>query len=294
MGAADIVPGVSGGTIAFLLGIYEELIYSIKVATGDAVKHALKGNIPEAFRSIPWSFLLPLGIGLLSAVLILSKLLSHFLDVYPSLVWAFFFGLVIASIFVVRKRIKTWNTTTYILAAVSALLAYGLVGSIPVETPNTYLLFFLSGAIAICAMILPGISGSFLLVLMGKYEQLLQAVLTRDVLRLGLFMIGAVVGIAVFSRVVTWLFNKHHDAVVATLTGFMIGALRKIWPWKEVLTTRVNSHGEIVPVTEMNILPSVNDSVLYFAVSLMIIGFLLIYTLDRLHVTDDHKTEDIS
>ncbi|MBP9820442.1 DUF368 domain-containing protein, partial [Candidatus Woesebacteria bacterium] len=255
MGAADIVPGVSGGTMAFILGIYEELIYSIKVMSGEVIALGIRGRIKEAWQKIPFAFLFPLGFGLLAAIGSLSKVIAFLLHDYPSFIWSFFFGLVIASIVVVRKRVVTWDIQDYGIMGVTAIVAYLLVGVIPVETPSNLLITFLSGAIAICAMILPGISGSFLLVILGKYEQILQAVLTYDFLTLGVFAAGAALGLALFSRVLSWLFRHYHDVTVAALIGFMIGSLRKVWPWKEVLVTRLNSHGELVTVVDRNILP---------------------------------------
>ncbi len=290
MGSADTVPGVSGGTIAFLLGIYEQLIYSIKLLSGEVVRLVLSLKIKEAWAKVPFGFLVPLGLGMVTAVLVLSNGISYLLKNQPVYVWAFFFGLVIASILVVRKRVVTWNRHDYLAMLATAILAYFIVGAVPVETPATLLAFFLAGAVAICAMILPGVSGSFLLVIMGKYEQILTAVTEQNLLVLGTTMVGSVVGLALFSRVLSWLFTKHHDIVVAALTGFMIGSLRKVWPFKEVLTTRINSHGELVPLLERNVLP-VFDSSLLLALVLVGLGFGLIMFLDRFQVTKESVTD---
>jgi putative membrane protein len=232
MGSADIVPGVSGGTIAFIFGIYEELVFSIKKLSGETLKLFIKGHPLAAYKGIPFRFLVPLGAGILTALLSLANLVTYLLNTFPELVWAFFFGLIVASILVVRKRVVTWDNHDIAAFLAAALGAFVLAGLVPVETPATAAAFFTSGFIAIIAMILPGISGSFLLVLMGKYEQILLAVVSRDVVTLGLVGIGAAVGISVFSRILSWLFEKHHDIAVATLTGFMVGSLRKVWPWK--------------------------------------------------------------
>jgi putative membrane protein len=287
MGAADIVPGVSGGTVAFLMGIYEELIQSIKTMSGHTLRLFMQGKVKEAWKTIPFKFILPLGLGLVSAILMLSKVFAHLLQAYPQFLWAFFFGLVLASIWVVSKRLVTWDIHDYAAAFITAILAYFIVGAVPIETPKTYLALFLSGAIAICAMILPGISGSFLLVIMGKYEQVLSAVNNREIVPIVVFMLGAVVGLSLFSRVLSWLFHRHHDIVVATLIGFMIGSLRKVWPWKEVIATRVNSHGEIVPLIEKNILPGQLDGSIFFAIVLILVGLALVLLLDKLQITKE-------
>lgn len=290
MGAADIVPGVSGGTIAFIFGIYEELIYSIKTVSGEVPKLFLQGKFKEGWNKIPFTFLIFLGSGLFTALLTLSKIFSYLLHEYPAYLWSFFFGLVLASVIVVKKRVVNWTVPKYIAMALSAVAAYFLVGAVPVETPSTLPAFFLSGAIAICAMILPGISGSFLLLIMGKYEQILQAVVDRDIITLAVFMLGAIAGLALFSRVLSWLFKSHHDITVAILTGFMLGSLRKIWPWKEVLTTRINSKGEVVALQDMNILPSFDMSVM-LCVVLAIVGTGLILFLERFNVTEEHTAD---
>jgi len=288
MGSADIVPGVSGGTVAFLMGIYEELIHSIKVLSGEVVKLLIQGKITRAISKVPFQFLIPLGTGLLLAVLSLSKTIAFLLSHYPLFVWSFFFGLVTASIWVVRTRVKSWDLHDYGAMLLVSIFAFILVGAVPVETPNNVFAIFLSGFVAICAMILPGISGSFLLVIMGKYEQILTALNQRDMLTVSIFMMGCVAGLAVFSRLLSYLFAKHHDILIASLMGFMIGSLRKVWPWKEVVLTRVNSHGDIVPVVENNILPILNDPTTYICIGLAIVGFGVVTLLDRLQSTKEH------
>lgn len=285
MGSADIVPGVSGGTIAFIFGIYEQLINSIKTVSGEVPKLLLKGRIKEAIAKVPFTFLVPLGLGVLTALLTLANALSYVLSTYPAFLWSFFFGLVLASVLSISKKVGAWTINSIIALIGTAIAAYIIVGAVPVETPNTLVAYFLSGAIAICAMILPGISGSFLLVIMGKYEQVLGAVTSRDFLTLGVFMLGCIVGLALFSRLLSWLFAKHHDLVVASLIGFMIGSLRKIWPWKEVITTRVNSHGEVVPLQEANIFPPAFDSSFFISLLLCALGIAAILVLEKMQVT---------
>ncbi|MDQ5950965.1 MAG: putative rane protein [Patescibacteria group bacterium] len=294
MGTADIVPGVSGGTIAFILGIYEELIYSIKVMSGECLRLLfVERDLVAAVKKVPFSFLIPLGLGILTAVVTLASLLESLLLHYPTLIWSFFLGLIAASIYIVRKRVVTWDMHDYVALVITAIVAYVLVGLVPVETSSHPLMILASGAIAICAMILPGISGSFLLLIMGKYEQILGAVADRDIMTLGIFMIGAALGISLFSRVLSWLFAKHHDITVAALIGFMIGSLRKVWPWKEVVSTRIDSHGEVVPLIEKNILPNIQDSTFWLALLLVTVGFGVMLLLNKLQVTAE-QTKDVT
>ncbi|MBP9686363.1 MAG: DUF368 domain-containing protein [Candidatus Doudnabacteria bacterium] len=231
MGTADLIPGVSGGTIAFISGIYEELLATIKIVTGTTLKHLLRLRVREAFQSIPFAFGIPLGLGLLTAVFSLAQLIEHLINTHPTMVWAFFFGLVAASTYVVMKRVVRWDTQDYVAFVLTAVFAYILVGGQAMEFPHSTLTTFLSGAIAICAMILPGISGSFILVLLGQYEYILNSVTNHDFATLLVFAAGAVLGISFFARFLSWLFRKHHDISVAALSGFMLGSLRKIWPF---------------------------------------------------------------
>lgn len=291
MGTADLIPGVSGGTIAFLSGIYEELIASIKLVTGDVLRLFLKFKFVEGIRLIPFKFLIPLALGLFGAIFLLANLLSYLLIEYPVFVWAFFFGLVLASAFVVTKRIKQWGIADIAGFVIAAIGAYILVGSVPVETPSGLPFFFLAGMIAIVAMILPGISGSFILLLLGKYQQVLGAVTSRDFLTLIVFALGAVFGLALFSRVLSWLFARHHDISVAILAGFMLGSVRKIWPWKEVVQTRINSHGVEVPIVENNILPQALDMSVFFAIILALIGAGIVLYLGKLDLVKEQSKD---
>ncbi|MFW5704032.1 MAG: DUF368 domain-containing protein [Patescibacteria group bacterium] len=292
MGAADLVPGVSGGTIAFIFGIYEELIQSIKTVTGRSLQLLFKGQMKEAVRSVPFGFLIPLGIGILTAIISLSHLIAYLLAEQPIYLWSFFFGLVIASIFIVGRRVVNWDAHDVLATVASAFGAYLLVGIVPVETPTNLLWFFGSGAIAIIAMILPGISGSFILVILGKYGQVLEAVNNRDLLPLIAVAAGCALGIALFSRALSWLFTHHHDITIAVLTGFLIGSLRKIWPWKVPVLTTTDRHGEIVPILEENILPQINTE-LAVAVGLMIFGTTLMWFFEKIQATK-HHVDDIN
>lgn len=281
MGSADVVPGVSGGTMAFILGIYEELIDSIRAMVNPtAIKLLLQFKLKAALDVLPWKFLAAIGIGILLAIFSLAKFLEWMLTNQPVLLWSFFFGLVLASIFTVSKRVKQWGLVTILSALIGTVAAYIVVGLVPVETPNASWFLFLSGAIAICAMILPGISGSFILVLLGKYQYVLSAVNNRDFVTLFLVAAGAGVGIITFAQILGWLFKRYHDITVAILIGLMLGSLRKIWPWKQTVDFILDRHNEPIPTEQINILPAAWTNEVTFALILVIIGFAVVFALD--------------
>jgi putative membrane protein len=282
MGAADVVPGVSGGTMAFILGIYEELIHAIKSFDLRSMRLLLTFKIRAFFESISWRFLLALGLGILMAIFTLARLLAWLLHNTPVLIWSFFLGLILASVMTVSRRVQSWQPLTWVMLIAGLIGIYLLVGLVPGTTPNDLWFLFVSGAVAICAMILPGISGSFILVLMGKYQYILEAVNQRDFLVLFIVAAGACVGIAAFSRLLAWLLRRYHDLMVAFLTGLMLGSLRKIWPWKETLESIMDSHGNIVPIVQDNILPGQLNGEVFAAFALMAAGFLVVLILDRL------------
>lgn len=270
MGASDIVPGVSGGTMALILGIYEELITSIKdVLNREAIKLALRLKLRQALDLIPWKFLASVATGIFLAVFTMSYFLEWVLHNYPSHLWAFFFGLVLASVFTVSRQIKTWNIVPIVGVILGAVGSFVLVGMVPVQTPDTWWFYFLSGAVAISAMVLPGVSGSFVLVLMGKYEQILSAVTNMDILVLVMVVAGAAVGIVTIAQVLSWLFRRYHDGTIAVLMGMLIGSLRKVWPWKVI-----GDDGRI-----QNVVPSEWSWEVALIVLLAVFGFALITTL---------------
>ena len=281
MGAADVVPGVSGGTMAFILGIYEELINSIKnLLNPDATRLLLRFKIKQALAILPWPFLAAVGIGILVAIFSLAPYLEWMLKNEPELLWAFFFGLVAASIFTVSSRVGRWGARTISGVILGAVAAYIIVGLVPAQTPDAAWFLFLSGFIAICAMILPGISGSFILVLLGKYEAILAAVNNRDFVTLILVAAGAAVGIVSFAQVLSWLFKRYHDVTVAVLIRLMAGSLRKIWPWKMDLEVALDRHGEPIPVNQINVLPPAWSGDVTLAIILMAVGFGLVFAIE--------------
>ncbi len=280
MGAADVVPGVSGGTMAFILGIYENLIKAIRSFDLVFFRYLFSLKIREALDHAQWRFLLAVGVGILTAIFTLAKIISWLLHNKPVLIWSFFFGLVLASVLTITKHIDKWNPVLILSALLSTAGAFFLVGLVPLETPNASWFLFLSGAIAICAMILPGISGSFILVLLGKYHYVLEAVNNRDLVTLMIVAAGAVVGLFFFSRLLSWLFTKRHDLTIAVLGGLMIGSLRKVWPWKETQTL-IDAGGQITGRIQMNVLPAHFNSEVVFALALAVLGIVIVLLLER-------------
>lgn len=287
MGAADVVPGVSGGTIAFIVGIYDELINSIKSINLESLKLFFTGKWGAFWKKINGNFLFFLLAGIGISVFSLAKLITWLLVDHPILVWSFFFGLVLASTWFVSKDIKEWKSwKTWIAFVIGVVIAFYITVATPAETPSNLLFIFLCGAIAICAMILPGISGSFILVLLGKYFFIMDAVKTLDVVVMVVFAAGACIGITSFSRVLSYALAHFRNITLAVLTGFMLGSLNKVWPWKEVVETFVDSHGEVKPLVEHNILP---NAYVTEAVVLMVVGFFLVYFLEKLSAkTSEH------
>lgn len=283
MGAADVVPGVSGGTIAFISGIYEELINSIKSIDHISVKVLFKEGIPAFLKHINARFLITLLVGIGISVVSLVRVIHYLLDNHPILIWSFFFGLILASAFSVAKQIKKWNFLVIILGLVGIGIAYFVGVATPSETPDSLWFVFISGMLAICAMILPGISGSFILLLLKKYEFITGAISDFNISVLGTFAAGAAVGITSFSHLLSWLFKRFHDATIAILSGFMIGSLNIVWPWKEVIETRLNSKGIEVPFRFESVLPNdfSGEPQMLPAFLLMILGIALILLLDR-------------
>lgn len=284
MGAADVVPGVSGGTIAFISGIYEELLTSISSINVSTIKLLKKQGFKSFWNAVNGNFLATLFIGVFISIISLAKIISWLLENKPILVWSFFFGLVLASILFIGKQITKWGIATILVFLFGAVLAYYITTLQPLISENTSPYFlFLAGALAICAMILPGISGSFILVLLGAYKPVLEAIHNRDYQLLGILATGAIVGLLTFSKILKWLFTHYKDLTLAVLTGFVLGSLNKIWPWKETLTWRTNSHGVKVPFNEQSISPLSleGDAQLMMAIVLASIGFALIIILEK-------------
>ncbi|WP_228260628.1 DUF368 domain-containing protein [Marinobacter confluentis] len=255
MGAADIVPGVSGGTIAFITGIYFRLLQAISGLPEAAWQNLLKGRFRQFWQACDGTFLLCLLSGILVSIAALAAVISYALEAYPILIWSFFFGLIVASVWHVSRQVRSPRAVLlvpFVLGVVFAWWVGGLSGT-PLEPSLP--MFFGAGAVAICAMILPGISGSFILVILGMYAPVLDAIRAPDLAILAVFAVGCLIGLLSVARLITWAFSRFHDLVLALLIGFMVGALDKVWPWKETLTWRTNSSGEEVPLNEASISP---------------------------------------
>jgi putative membrane protein len=289
MGAADVVPGVSGGTIAFISGIYEELIGSINKVNLGTLKTLRKEGFSAMWKSVNGNFLLSLLIGIAISVISLAKIIRHLLETQPVLIWAFFFGLVLASIIHVAKQITKWNIGAVILLVIGAIVAYYITTLVPQTAEISSGYVFLSGALAICAMILPGISGSYILLLLGMYKPVLDAIHDKDFKIIGLLGAGAIVGLLSFSRLLKWLFDHYQNLTLATLTGFIIGSLNKIWPWKKIIDSEM-INGKLKILQEKSVTPFQyeGDNELLWAVILAFVGFMFIVLLEKLAV----KKED--
>ena len=283
MGAADVVPGVSGGTIAFISGIYEELIDSINQINLKLFITLKESGLQVAWKQVNGNFLLSLLLGIGVSVVSLAKLIRHLLENQPILIWSFFFGLVLASIIYVGKKITLWYVGTVFLMLLGGVLAYYITTLSPQEAEVTYPFVFLSGALAICAMILPGISGSFILLLLGMYKPVLDAIHFRDLGLIAVLMAGAVVGLLSFSRLLKWLFDHFENLTLAVLTGFIIGSLNKIWPWKEVIQSEL-INGKLKILKEKSVSPYnfEGDAQLGMAILFGLIGFAFILLLERM------------
>jgi putative membrane protein len=277
MGIADLVPGVSGGTIAFVFGIYDELLYSIKLITGQVPKLILTGDFKKAISLMPFSFLIPLGLGLVSSIFGFVKIVSYLLEKHPTLLWSFFFGLVLGSVCIISRRITKWKISYILLLMLGFILTFVIVGLPSFNGNESLIAVFATGAIAITAMILPGISGSLIMVIFGQYNLIINAVAERNFTFLIIFAIGAIVGLALFVRLLTWLMKNHHSAVITFLIGVMIGSLRQVWPWQDV-----NINGIVT-----NVFPPINLSV-FWPIMLAIIGFIIVFVLERIGVAKEY------
>ncbi len=271
MGAADVVPGVSGGTIAFIVGIYEELIESIKSVNLTNLKLLFTLRIKEFFVAINAPFLISVLVGIAISVLSLARVITYMLEHHPIVVWSLFFGLIIASVHTISKQVVSWSWDRWLSAAVGVAAAAYITMATPANTPDSLPFIFLCGAVAICAMILPGISGSFILLLMGKYHFIMEAIKGLDLKVIALFGAGAAVGIVLFSNVLSFLFRRYHDLTIALLAGFMLGSLGKVYPWKE---TYIDNGVEMT----RNIAP---DEMILPAIGMMLLGGCLVLLLDK-------------
>ena len=282
MGSADIVPGVSGGSIALITKIYEELLSSINSFDIDALKLLAKFDIVAFWKHVNASFLLTLFLGILTSIFAFSKAITFLIDSYPIPLWSFFCGLILISAIIILRDIKRWNIIAILMFPIGVVIAYFITELPMISSPNNIWFTFISGAIAICAMILPGISGSFLLLILGKYEYILHAVNEKD-----FFALGCITGLLLFSRLISWFLKNYHAITLSFLSGFMIGSINKIWPWKKILSYRMSSSGDQKPFLTENILPHVyltetgQEPAFLVAILAFLIGVILVVGLER-------------
>jgi putative membrane protein len=297
MGAADVVPGVSGGTIAFITGIYEELLDSIKSFNLDALQLIKQGQFKGFWQHINGTFLVVLLAGVFTSLLTLSRLITWLLATYPIQLWSFFFGLIIISAILVTKEIRKWNAAVVIAGIIGIAIAYLITVVSPGQTPDNLWFIFIAGAIAICAMILPGISGSFILLLLVKYEFILNAVKELNIPVIIVFGLGCVTGLLSFARVVSWLLDRYYNVAVALLAGFMIGSLNKVWPWKVVTEYYMDSKGVQKPLVTESVWPTIyaistgQQAHVLWAVLFAALGILLVVGIEKVSkysVSPDH------
>jgi len=286
MGAADVVPGVSGGSIALITGIYQRLLDSINSFNGENLRLLKKLEVKKFYKEVDGSFLLSLLLGIMTSIFSLSNLITYLMSDHPIPLWSFFCGLILISAFIILKDIQRWHLGVVVSLIVGTVAAYFITDLPPTSSPDALWFTFVSGAIAICAMILPGISGSFILLILGKYEMILQAVSDRDVVTLGVFALGCIVGILSFSRVVSWLLKNFYSTTIGLLSGFMLGSVNKLWPWKEVVEYRIKSSGEKEPFITENILPATyleqigEDPLVLYAFLSFAFGIVLVLGID--------------
>lgn len=285
MGAADVVPGVSGGTIAFISGIYEELLGTISSVNFGLVKTLKNEGIKAAWRQVNGNFLAALLSGIFISIVSLSKIIKWLLENEAILLWSFFFGLVFASILYIGKQIEKWNFKISILGIIGVVFGY-VITILPATNTSdiSYVFLIFSGAIASCAMILPGISGSYILLLIGIYPVVMTAITERNITILSAIAIGVIIGLLSFSKLLKWLFTHYKQEMLVVLTGIMLGSLNKVWPWKKTVSTYLDSHQEIKPLLEQSISPFSfdGDAQLTLAIVMAIIGFAIILIMEKL------------
>ena len=295
MGIAEVIPGVSGGTIAFITGIYEKLLNTIKAFSPSLFATFKESGVGGVWSAINGQFLITLAIGMGLGVIVGVFGVTHLLETYPEMLWAFFFGLIISSAIFIGKQVSAWSVVEIIALLVGIAIAFYITVANPAQGNEALWYVFLSGTIAISALMLPGISGSFILLIMGMYSFIIPTVKnalttfdSESLLIMGVFAAGCLLGLMTFSRVLSWTFKHYKNPTLALLTGFMLGSLNKLWPWRNVLSTRVNSKGEVVPFIEQSVLPSAyegNPYIIGVLVS-MLIGFISVFIMERLGSKD--------
>lgn len=286
MGGADVIPGVSGGTVAFITGIYEELINSIKSIDVTAIRLMLTLRVPDFWKKINGNFLICVLAGIVTSLLSLSKLMTYLLVHHPISIWSFFFGLILVSSPLILRDIKQWDFATVLSFLLGIVVAYLITVLSPSETPTNLYFIFFCGALAICAMILPGISGAFVLLLIGKYEYMIRALIEFNFPVILVFVLGCFLGLVGFSHVLSWILTHYRFPTLAVLAGFMIGSLNKVWPWKKVIAYRLNDEGVQVPAFDESVWPGQyldtgQDPKIFYAILFAAVGIFLVVTLEK-------------
>lgn len=287
MGAADVIPGVSGGTIAFISGIYEELINSLKAIDKEAFRLLFRFQVADFWKKINGNFLLTLVAGIATSLITLARLMTYLLEHHPIEIWSFFFGLILVSSPLIMRDIKKWNIGSVLSFVAGAVIAYLITVISPTETPTHLAFIFFCGSFAICAMILPGISGAFMLLLIGKYEYMITALIEVNIPVIIVFVLGCFLGLLGFSRFLSWVLTHYRFPTLALLAGFMIGSLNKVWPWKEVTIFRLDHNGNQVPAFDKSVMPwdymaaTGQDPHVLRAVLFAALGILLVVVIEK-------------
>lgn len=289
MGAANVIPGVSGGTMALLTGIFERLINTIKAFDLTALKLLTTGKFKELFRHIDLTFLSAIGIGVITSILIFARLLEYLFKNYPTEIWAFFFGLILASVYFVAKKIEKRTFSVILLFATGTIIAASLAVTEPAAENSSFPYLVLCGAVAMCSMILPGLSGSYVLLLMGNYKLvMIDAINTFNLTTLIPVGLGAAGGIMIFSRVLSWIFKKFHDQTIALLTGFIFGSLSILWPWKEAIEQTI---GDKVKVVGYNYFLPHAEKTTFIAIAIMAAGIGIIALIETMANKHHHSAK---
>lgn len=305
MGIAEVIPGVSGGTIAFITGIYERLLDAIKSFSPALLKVYKKDGFAGVWQKIDGLFLVQLFFGMAVGIVVGIFAITWILENHPLFIWSFFFGLIIASSIYVARQIHVWGGLTIVLIVLGIIVSYWITIATPATGSSAPLVVYLSGAVAICALILPGLSGSFILLLLGMYQVVIPAV--KETLKLNFdylvttlsFALGCLTGVIAFSNLLSWTFKKYKNQTLAILTGFMIGSLNKVWPWQQVLSVKTSDKGEVAPAFTKSVMPSTFDqlteytqfygeeSQVLLCIVFMIIGFVAVFGAERLANEED-------
>ncbi|MCB1644687.1 MAG: DUF368 domain-containing protein [Pseudomonadales bacterium] len=296
MGAAEVVPGVSGGTIAFVMGVYERLILSVRHMTPMLVADLFRSGIPFVWKKVDATFMLILFGFMGLSVIVFARGITYMMQEQPVLLWAYFFGLVLASSWIVGHQIGRFTARLGICTFLGAVFGVLVTSVVPVNLPPTPLFIFLGGAVAVCAWILPGISGSFILLILGLYGVILEAIHSLDLVTLGALGAGCAIGLVTFAQLLSWLFSHHREPLLSVLMGFMLGSLTKLWPWKETLSYQLGSDGRQIPLEQNPVSPQVwfeltgSDPQIGLAIIAVLLGLVSVIALDKLAFGNSDST----